>query len=155
MSWRRPSTTSVSSPLRTMTTSSNSGFCAGSLQPGGASMRATDTESVPVVAAPTNSSMRFPSSRGITFPLRSFTFALLPPRASGARTHRTRLAFLLRRRRHHQRALGARLQCTGRILGTRMIDALERVQEGLRDEVQVPKCQIALIQLPLGEDEVD
>ena len=66
---RLPSMTSVSSPRSTSTASSNSGFCAGSDQPGGASIRATDTEALPVVAAPMNSSMRLPSSRGIELSL--------------------------------------------------------------------------------------
>ena len=114
-------------------------------------------ESVPVVAAPTNSSMRLPSSRGMSFPLRS-SHVRPPPAArlrcpcpSGAPC---RPAWS---RRHHRqrRALRARLQRSGRVLRARVVDALERVQEGLRDQVQVLQRQIALVQLALGEDEVD
>src|SRR5439155_1308705 len=80
---RRPSTTRVSAPLKTITTSSKSGFCAGSAQPGGASIFATLTDGVFVVALPTNSSMRLPSSRGISLPERSRISAARGPGQRG------------------------------------------------------------------------
>src|SRR4051794_25099331 len=112
--------TSVSSPRSTSTDSSNSGFCAGSDQPGGARILATDTEALPVLAAPMNSSMRLPSSRGMSFPLRSLTIPLLGAAGSGA----LRLAVLLGRGRHEDRRALQAPERPSRVLRTRVVDAL-------------------------------
>src|SRR6476619_3454982 len=60
-----PSWSTMTSPLSTRVISSKAGACAGSSQPGGATMWATETASVPVFTRPTCSLMTLPPGTGM------------------------------------------------------------------------------------------